>query len=119
MRILKRNTQKIYYANYVSEVPIYDTNSLMTGDFTKSYSSPQEAFVNVSASRGNADLELFGTDVDYTNTSISDKDLGIDENSILWVGVASTASYNYKVTNVAKSINSVAYAIRKVDVSED
>jgi hypothetical protein len=47
--------------------------------------------------------------------------LGIDEHSILWIGKEPYANsvitaHNYIVVSVAKSFNSVVYAIRKVDV---
>ena len=126
MKALERNKQKIYYANYTGRSVITDTNGLETGEYEVTYTNPASANVNVSASRGEAYLDLFGTDLNYTNTIVTDKDLGIDENSILWVGkeayqTTSTTSvitpHNYIVASVAKSLNSVVYAIRKVDVS--
>lgn len=125
MKALERNKQTIYYANYTGISDVYDEYGLFTGEKTPSYTSPVETKVNVSASRGQAEIELFGTDLNYTNTIVSDKDLGVDENSILWVGItpnlSSTASvvvpHNYTVVAIAKSFNSFVYAIRKVDVS--
>ena len=125
MRALERNKQTIYYANYTGRSEITDENGLYTGETTALYTNPVEVKVNVSASRGQAEIDLFGTDLNYTNTIVSDTDLGIDENSVLWVGKnayisTSTTSiitpYNYIVASVAKSLNSVVYAIRKVDV---
>jgi len=125
MKALERNKQTIYYANYSGKTDIYDEYGLITGEQEVSYTTPTAVNVNVSASRGQAEIELFGTDLNYTNTIVSDKDLGIDEHSVLWVGkspnLSSTSSvitpYNYIVVSVAKSFNSVVYAIRKVDVS--
>ena len=121
MKALERNKQKIYYANYLGKTPITDENDLFTGEYEVTYTEPIEVKVNVSASRGEAYLDLFGTNLNYTNTIVTDKDLGIDENSILWVGkVAYQGSvitpHNYIVVSIAKSLNSVVYAIRKVDV---
>ena len=125
MRALERNKQKIYYANYTGRSEITDENGLYTGEYELTYTNPIEAKVNVSASRGEADIDLFGTDINYTNTIVSDTDLGIDEHSLLWVGKdvyisSSTTStitpHNYVVVSVAKSLNSTVYAIRKVDV---
>ena len=118
MRTLFRNKQKIYYANYVSSSCITDENGFYTGEKEVIYTTPAEADVNVSASRGEASVELFGTDLNYTNTIITEKDFGWDENTILWVGLTSSMPHNYKVVSVAKSINCNAYAIRKVDVSD-
>ena len=125
MRALKRNKQKIYYANYTGRSEVTDENGLITGETSISYTNPVGVNVNVSASRGEAYIDLFGTDLNYTKTIVSDTDLGIDENSVLWVGkeayqTTSTTSvitpYNYIVASIAKSLNSVVYAIREVDV---
>jgi hypothetical protein len=122
MRALERNKQNIYFANYTGRSVITDDDGLETGEYELTYTQPTSVKVNVSASRGEASLDLFGTDLNYSNTIVSDKDLGIDENSILWVGKEAYASasvitpHNYKVVSVAKSLNSVVYAIRKVDV---
>ena len=122
MRALERNKQTIYFANYSGRSAITD-EGLFTGEYELSYTSPTKADVNISASRGQAEIDLFGTDLNYTNTIVCDTDLGIDEHSILWVGKSpftSTVSvltpHNYNVVSVAKSLNSVVYAIRKVDV---
>ena len=126
MRALERNKQKIYFANYTGRSEVTDSNGLYTGEYELTYTNPAQAFVNVSASRGEASIDLFGADLNYTNTIATDKDLGIDENSILWVGkeayqTTSTTSvitpHNYIVASIAKSLNSYVYAIRKVDVS--
>ena len=117
MRALNRNKQKIYYANYVGETPILDENGLDTGDKEITYTEPEESWVNISASRGSTNVELFGTDINYTNTIVTDENLGIDEHSILWIDAEPTEPHNYIVVLVAKSINSFSYAIRKVDVS--
>ena len=125
MRALKRNKQKIYYANYTGRSEVTDENGLITGETSISYTNPVGVNVNVSASRGEAYIDLFGTDLNYTKAIVSDTDLGIDENSVLWVGkeayqTTSTTSvitpYNYIVASIAKSLNSVVYAIREVDV---
>ena len=121
MKALERNKQKIYYANYTGRSVITDENGLETGEYEITYSEPVEVKANVSASRGEASLDLFGTDLNYTNTIVTDKDLGIDENSILWVGKEAyqdsvITPHNYIVASIAKSLNSVVYAIRKVDV---
>ena len=121
MRTLERNKQKIYFANYIGKSTMTDENGLLTGETVASYTVPTEAKVNVSAARGDVNIDLFGTDLNYTKTIATDKDLGIDENSILWVDKNAyqgsvVTSHNYIVASIAKSLNSVVYAIRKVDV---
>ena len=123
MRALERNKQPIYFANYTGRSVITDEDGLETGEYELTYTTPTGANVNVSASRGEANLDLFGTDLNYSNTIVSDKDLGIDENSILWIGKdayqgSAVTPHNYIVVSVAKSFNSVVYAVRKVDVKD-
>ena len=124
MKSLERNKQKIYIANYQSRSDITDENGLYTGEYEIIYTAPQEVYANVSSAKGEATLDLFGTDLKYTKTIVSDSDLGIDENSVLWVEKEAMSGsfvtpYNYIVASKAKSLNSVVYAIREVDVSED
>jgi len=121
MKALERNKQTIYYSNYTGKSVILDDNGLETGEYELTYTEPTAVKVNVSASRGEAYIDLFGTDLNYSNTIVTDKDLGIDEHSILWIGKEPYANsvvtaHNYIVVSVAKSFNSVVYAIRKVDV---
>lgn len=125
MRALERNKKKVFYANFTGITDIYDEDGLFTGEKKATYTSPVETKLNVSASRGEAYIDLFGTDLNYTNTIVSDTDLGIDEHSILWVDkeayqTTSTTSvitpHNYIVVSVAKSLNNIVYAIRKVEV---
>jgi hypothetical protein len=40
------------------------------------------------------------------------------ENSILWIDDLEAESYDYIVKKVARSLNSVSYAVSKVSVSE-
>ena len=122
MKALERNKQTIYFANFTGKSIITDTNGLYTGEYELTYSNPVKTKVNVSASRGQAEIDLFGTDLNYTNTIATDIDLGIDEHSILWVGKEAyqgsvITPHNYIVASIAKSLNSFVYAIRKVDVS--
>lgn len=122
MRALERNKQKIYVANYTGTTVIVDSNGLETGEYEISYTTPAEKHVNVSASKGEASVELFGTDLNYSSVIVTDKDLGVDENSVLWIGKEAVVGsvitpYNYIVVSVSKSFNSFVYAIRKVDVS--
>ena len=119
MRTLERNKQTIYYANLIGQADVIDEYGYFTGETTTEYSQPSPLKVNISPARGEASIELFGTDLNYTKTIVTDKDYGIDENSIMWVGIQPTEPHNYIVVSVAKSINFVSYAIREVNVNED
>lgn len=119
MRALDRNKQTIYYANYVSKTDSVDANGFHTGESSITYTTPTSVRVSVSAARGQASVDMFGTEINYTKTIVADHDLGLDENSILWVETTpeNDTPHDYTVVQVAKSINSVVYAIKKVDVS--
>lgn len=117
MKTLERNKQTIFYKNYVGTSMVTDLNGFKTGEKTTIYGKQESARVNVSASKGEATTELFGTDLNYSRTIMSDYDLGIDENSILWINNNASAAHDYVVVSKAKSLNSVTYAIKEVDVS--
>ena len=122
MRCLAKNKQTILYANYSGQVEVTDDNGLYTGEIKTTYTTPTEVRVNVSAAKGEARTEVFGVDLNYSKTIVCDKDLGWDENTVLWIDIPAmqgsvVTPYNYKVVSVAKSINSVTYAIKGVDVS--
>ena len=136
MRGLKRNQKTLYYQIYQSNIPVYEMDldgnividpvtgePLLTGETMVGYAAPVQFRANVSAARGESSSDPFGIDLSYDKTMVScDMTLPIDELSVLFVdkkpefdaggNLANTA--DYKVVKVAKSLNSVLYAIRKV-----
>ena len=127
MRSLIQNKQKIYYALFDKKTAILDEYGNKTGEYEVSYKTPVEFHINVSAARGTADVEQFGINLNYTKTMVTnDLSCPIDENSVLWVGkdafetveeVTTVTPHNYVVVSVARSINSITYAIREVTVT--
>ena len=122
MRVQEKNKQPIYYALYNGITELTDSNGLKTGEYEPSYSAPTPIKVNVSANKGEAKDEMFGAGLNYSNKIVSDIDLGWDEHTVLWINKeagsgSAITPYNYVVVAVAKSINSVTYAIKGVDVS--
>ena len=118
MQSLASNTQKIEYALYLGMQDKL-VNGKKTGEKVKTYSEPQTFRIYVSPAKGEADVEMFGQDAQYTNLmSTCDTNCPINEDSILWIGKTSRqGKHNYRVTRVARGINSILYAIQKVDVS--
>lgn len=117
MRTLLRNKQTFYYALYNGVVD-RKVDGLYTGEKVVSYSDPVEMSANVSAARGSSDVELFGIDTPYSRTIVTDDmECPIKEDSVIWYGIAPTGKPNYKVTAIAKSLNSIVYAIREIDIS--
>ena len=124
MRSLNRNKMDFWYANYQGKEEILK-NGKRTGQYKVLYYNPVKISENLSAARGSLDNELFGIQTDYDRTITScNRDFDISESSVLWIEktpeVASDGStdtpWDYVVVKVARSINSVTVAIRKVSV---
>lgn len=140
MRALKRNKQKFWYALYDSETELTDDDGNYTGEIGPSYEDPVLMKANISASKGSTGFELFGSDLQYSKTIVTDEmDCPITEETALWIGmspfseedcVAGAAvagitvcgrhdgsKHNYIVRGIAKSLNSIVYAIAEADRS--
>lgn len=124
MKALARNKQTLYYATYSGLESDYDAYGNYTGQLSPSYSSPVEVRMNISPAKGTADLEQFGISEQYDKVLVTDDmDCPITETSILWIDTTPGTTenpnpYNYAVVRVAKSLNSISFAVRKVDVNE-
>lgn len=125
MKGLTINKRKIWYSQFTGTTANVDANGNRTGEVTRNYSNPVMLKASVSASRGSADLELFGVNLNYNKTVIVDNTTcPITETTILWVDTdpqidnsgKATAPHDYVVRSVAKSLNNIAYAISKVNV---
>lgn len=123
MRSLVRNKQKIYYALYEGKTDTRDEWGNLTPEPQLNYGTPVAYNINVSAARGTANLEQFGINLNYTKTMVTnDLSCPITETSRLWVGKEAVVDdvlqpHNYVVVSVARSINSITYAIREVLVT--
>lgn len=134
MRGVKRNKKTLYYQLYQSRVPVYETDldgniiydpvtgkTLETGDYTAGYGEPVEFKANISPARSEASVEPFGVQTDYDKVICScDLTLPIDELSRIFVDRKPTdiKGADYKVVKVAKSLNSVLYAIKQLPDGE-
>ena len=146
MKALVRNKQKFYYALYDGTEPITDEYGNETGEPIVKYSEPVEMWANISTANGYAQTEQFGNLDSYDKVLVTD-DLNcpIDEHSVLFIETVPATTevttheviesetvlgddeiipkteevpkYDYIVKRVAKSLNSISIAIRKVDVS--
>lgn len=123
MRTLNRNKVTYYYALYEKRVPRKDEYGNKTGEYDIQYSKPVKARANISSAQGQADVLVFGNDISYDKTIVTEK-TELDENSILWIdrppaikddGTTDTP-HDYIVKKVAKSLNSVTIAVSKVKV---
>jgi len=118
MLTLERNKRSVWYALYKGVTDVVDSSDYKTGEKTKTFGAPVEIKVNVSAARGFSETEGFGINEDYDRTIVThDMSCPISESTRLWVDrKPSEGAYDYRVVRVARSINSIAYFISKVDV---
>lgn len=125
MRCNRRNKVTFYYALYETKEPITDEWGEMTSDQQVRYGKPVYCRGNVSPAKNVDAVQVFGTELNYDKAIVmSDTKLPVDENSILWVDTLpeldedgkTTTPHDYIVKRIAKSKNSVAIAISKVDV---
>ena len=126
MRCLRRNKVPFYYALFTERVEEEDDYGNKTGTFEVRYGDPVKAKANISPARNAETVELFGTDINYDKVIVMcPADVPIDEHSVLWVDTLpeldnegkTQTPYDYIVKKAARSLNSVCYAIAKVNVS--
>lgn len=135
MRCLLRNKVRFFYALYDKKEEILDEYGNMTGEYAVTHGNPVECYGNISAARGEMATCQFGENEAYDKILVLDNaSPKIDEYTVLWidtipklnkdgtlrknsVGEVDTP-YDYIVKKVARSLNSVSIAIRKVNVRE-
>ena len=120
MQNLARNTVTVWFRAYVGQTEIEDESGYKTGSFTPAYGPLQSAQLMVSPNKGDATLEVFGTLLDYDRTMVTaDITCPIDEQTILWLDGASTEGpYTHYVKKKAPWKNSLAFAVKQVEVSQ-
>ena len=125
MRTLLRNKTKFYYASYIGYTEIIDEYGNESGEYEVLYSNPKEYFGNISPAKGEKQVEQFGESESYDKVIVlDDRDAPIDEHTILWVDTlpslnadGTTATpHDYEVKSVARSLNGMSIAVRKVMV---
>lgn len=122
MRTLNRNKQPLYYALYKGKTEAVDDYGNKTGEYTTEYYTPVKVYMNISPARGNIVLEQFGINTQYTHILVTDDmNCPIDKDTILWIGKTpdtnGAVKHNFVVKQVARSLNSISYAISEVEVS--
>lgn len=122
MRTLVRNKLPFYYATYEG-IADYKVGGYKTGEKTITYSTPILLKASISANKGVSEIDQFGSNLQYDKIIIvEDMSCPIDENTILWVDKEPydgnvLQPHNYIVSKVAKSLNYISIAIKRVDVS--
>lgn len=133
MRCMARNKVKFFYALYECKESIVDEYGNTTGEFEVIHGNPMEFSANISAAKGETQTRQFGENEAYDKVIVLDNSAPpIDEYSVLWIdttprldetGALATdesgkviTPYDYVVTKVARSLNSVSIAVSKVKV---
>ena len=133
MRMARVNKQKMHYALYGKEVPIYDYYTdnegnkipLDTGETKITYENPVEFFGNIALSGGESEAVEFGLNLaDYEAVLVMGKNsIPISEGSLIWLdtepivkanGYVDQYSADYKVIKVSPSLNVDKYVLKKV-----
>ena len=84
-RMCFRNKQKYWYALYTGTVEGYDEYGYQNSTST-TYGNPVEASANISPAKGNVLTREFGDDDNYDKIIVTgDRDIPIDEHSVLWI----------------------------------
>ncbi len=124
MKILERNKVALWYQLYDGKEIVVDEYGNETGGSKPVYKDAVKLRANVSSATGSAQIEQFGNFAGYDKVIVTDDmSCPIDENSVLFIdkppeyGEDGTPLYDYVVKRVAKSLNAVAYAVSRVDVS--
>lgn len=123
MRLLQRNLTPVWYCLYKDKKPLLDNDGNETGEYTITYHKPVKMMCNVSSATGQAQMGMFGNLDSYDKVIIVDNaNCPIDENSVLFIDRKpgfnqGKPTFDYTVSRVAKSLNSVSIAVSKVKVS--
>lgn len=114
MRDLRRNQTEVQYALYLGNKELIDGMGCATGEFAPDYGEKTSLDISVSSNKGDYSQQQFGNLLDYDRTMIThDTGCPINENSMIYIGAE-----QYIVRAVAKSLNAVQYAIKRVDIDE-
>lgn len=124
MRTMRINKRPFWYCLYSDKEPIEDEYGNETGETRVVYEQPVQMLANISQATGQSNTEQFGNLENYDKVLVTD-DLNcpIDESSVLFIDkepeytLDGDPMYDYTVRRVAKSLNSVSIAVRKVNVS--
>ena len=146
MRSLVRNKRPFWYCLFEEKIPIVDEYGNEHGEYIVRYGTPTKMTGNISPATGYSQTEQFGNLDNYDKVIVTDwMDCPIDENSVLFIDkqpeyaeavtvnfvpretvlgddetteiTVEVPVYNYIVRRVAKSLNHISIAVRKVDVS--
>ena len=115
--MIERLKKRLYWRNFVGMKDAYEGDKFK-GSFPQ-YSELFSARMNISANRGSAEAEAFGTLLEYDRVAVTrDVNVDMNENSIVWLDDANTeGAHNYIVLRRSVSGNYAVFALKRVEVS--
>lgn len=124
MKTMEKNKKPFWYLLFDKTTPVLDEDGNETGESHVVYHPAVAAAANISSAMGSAQVEQFGNFTAYDRVIVTDDmTCPIDENSVLFIDKApkyapdGSPLYDYTVKRVARSLNFISYAVRKVSVS--
>ncbi len=146
MKTLWRNLRPIWYCRYKETVKAVNDRGQLSGLEIVLYHAPVQIMANVSRATGQSNTEQFGNLTNYDKVIVTnDIELPVDESSVFFLDkepeFATRISYDYEepetvlgtptatpveyqvpipdytVAGIAKSLNSISIAARKVELS--
>lgn len=123
MKILKRNKTPFWYQLYDRTKAVEDEDGNEVGSAVV-YKDAVEMKGNISSATGSAQVEQFGNFAGYDKVIVvDDMSCPIEETTVLFIDkkpeydAEGNPLFDYVVKRVAKSLNVIAYAVKRVDVS--
>lgn len=123
MKILKRNKTPFWYQLYDRTKTVEDEDGNEVGSAVV-YKDAVEMKGNISSATGSAQVEQFGNFAGYDKVIVvDDMRCPIEETTVLFIDkkpeydAEGNPLFDYVVKRVAKSLNVIAYAVKRVDVS--
>lgn len=123
MKILERNKTPFWYQLFDQTKTVEDEYGNEVGSAVV-YKDAVEMKGNISSATGSAQVEQFGNFAGYDKVIVvDDMSCPIEETTVLFIDkkpeydAKGNPLFDYVVKRVAKSLNVIAYAVKRVDVS--
>ena len=124
MRLLRKNRQPVWWANYISTGPTYDEYGNENGSVI-TYTEPVESFWNVGFIESEAEVQAFGIQaIDILRIIAEKQGFSLTPESILWFNKEPDLPYNpqapqhnYTIAGIRPGLNEVVFYAKRVKVS--
>lgn len=117
MRLLKRNTQTVYYKLPDTTTMQQDADGLYNGAITVNYGGIASVQATITNAGGVVEYAEYGITEKYTKRMlVDDVKCSIEKDTLLWIGVDPNiiAKPNYRVLKKDPLINNVSYLLKEI-----